>query len=329
MRLPDLVPADIEGALLDLGISGRVRGNEMTALCPNPQHADSSPSWSINVDTGKHHCFSCGFGGSFQWLVQITKGVRAAEASAWIKMQKVRVAFADEPVIEKAAPVTETDLWPFHSPPEDALRERDISLISCMFTETLFDYTKNEWIFVLRDPFNDRVIGWQSKGRGENSSVVNNYPPKMKKASTVFGYRRLKATGDSGPVIVVENPVKVMKFMEYGFPRVVATCGASFTDYQVNELLWPVADEVIFALDNDMAAFRRLSKFLVENPYARDSVSVFNYGNMQKISGAYVHFADDRDPGDLTGPEIVYGVEHRTPGAFTYFEGVDWYTSSN
>lgn len=325
-RLPPLVPADLEGAVRDLGINIlSVKGDEALATCPSPDHFDSSPSWSINLDTGQHHCFSCGFGGSFQWLVQITQGMRSGEAVAWIKTRRIRVGVSPEPEYQAQWVVHESDLYKFTDPPQDALDERQVTDIACMAQEVLFDMEKNEWVFVLRDPWNGRLMGWQTKGRGERSSIVDNYPPKIKKSVTVFGYRHLVETGTDGSVIVVENPVKATKFFSAGLPRAVATCGASFTDYQINELLWPVADEVVFCLDNDSAGHKRVSKFIQDSPYARGQVKVFAYpGAVKKINGAYVHTADDRDPGDLTYEELRAGYANATPAAFTYFRGVDW-----
>jgi hypothetical protein len=322
-KLPDLIPADLEGALLDLGITGRVKGDEMTALCPSPDHLDSSPSWSINLDTGKHHCFSCGFGGSFQWLVQIMKGIRSGEATAWIKMQKVRIGIAEEPLVVKEATVTESDLWPYIPPPFERRSERGISAESCDALEILWDKEKNRWVMVLRDPFTDRLIGWQTKGVGEESSLVDNYPPKVKKATTVFGYRNLKSTGTDGLCVVLENPLKAGLVWDAGYKRVVSTCGSSFTDYQINDLLWPVADEVVLMLDNDAAGHKAMHRFIMQNPYARSSTRVFNY-NAQKINGAYVHTPDGRDPGDLSLDEIRKGIETATPAPFTYFKGLDY-----
>lgn len=324
-KLPDLVPADLEGALTDLGIFGKIRGDEMVALCPNPQHPDSSPSWSINLNTGKHHCFSCGFGGSFQWLVQIMRGVRAGEATAWIKMQKVRIAVADEPEIKTDTLVREADLWEFIPPPFERRSERRISAEACDKLEILWNKAHERWVMVLRDPWTDRLIGWQEKGVGSQSDVVINYPPKVKKSTTVFGYRNLKRQGTDGLCVVLENPLKAGLVYDAGYSRVVSTCGSSFTDYQINDLLWPVADEVVLMLDNDAAGHKAMQRFIMQNPYARNSTRIFNYGTVEKINGAYVHTPDGRDPGDLSPIEIVQGIERATPAPFTYFNGIDWY----
>lgn len=323
IKLPDLVPVDLEGSLLDLGIYVKVRGDEGTALCPAPDHWDSSPSWSINMRTGKHHCFSCGFGGSFQWLVQVSKGVRSGEASAWIKTQRIRIGVPEE-LISREAAIREMDLWPFGPPPPERLEDRRISAESCEALEILWNEEKNRWVFVLRDPWTDRIIGWQEKGTGEDTQLVINYPPKVKKASTVFGYKNLKSLGTDGLCVVLENPVKAGLVWDAGYRRVVSTCGSSFTDFQINDLLWPVADEVILMLDNDAAGHRAVQRFILNNPYARNSTYVFDYGTTRRENGAYIHTPDGRDPGDLSYTEIVNGISKATPAAFTYFEGIDW-----
>jgi hypothetical protein len=138
--LPDVVPADIEQALISLGIDVHVSDNEAVAICPNPQHQDSKPSWSCNLETGMHHCFSCGFGGSFRWLVQVVNGARAGEATAWIRTQKVRLGVQTMDIAVPPPSVHEADMWKFGEPPADALAERDLSLLACKDLEILYDF---------------------------------------------------------------------------------------------------------------------------------------------------------------------------------------------
>lgn len=59
--------ADIAKVMIKLGIAYRQQGDELHALCP--AHVDRKPSWSINLHTGQHHCFSCGWGGGVSMLV--------------------------------------------------------------------------------------------------------------------------------------------------------------------------------------------------------------------------------------------------------------------
>jgi DNA primase len=54
------------------GLTGETRGIEYDMICPNPKHLDSSPSCSVNLETGYWNCFSCGVGGDI-----VDLGVRA------------------------------------------------------------------------------------------------------------------------------------------------------------------------------------------------------------------------------------------------------------
>lgn len=49
-------------AILDnMGNDYNISGDEIKTTCLNPSHEDSNPSFFINMNTGKNHCFSCGY----------------------------------------------------------------------------------------------------------------------------------------------------------------------------------------------------------------------------------------------------------------------------
>lgn len=80
---------DIEKLLDALGIKYERRGRSLVSTCPNPDHRDSDPSWSIvdapgTADHGGHHCFSCKFGGGPWELVIAVRGVDEEEAAAFV-----------------------------------------------------------------------------------------------------------------------------------------------------------------------------------------------------------------------------------------------------
>lgn len=78
--------------LLDrLGIPARRKGRELWARCPS--HDDISPSWSIDEQTGVHHCFGCGWGGTAADLVVLALPLASelawtpADAWHWLQVQ--------------------------------------------------------------------------------------------------------------------------------------------------------------------------------------------------------------------------------------------------
>lgn len=323
-KLPPVVPADVSAALFALGIDHVVHDDEASALCPNPDHDDSSPSWSCNLETGMHNCFSCGFGGSFVKLVATLRGVRYGEATAWVKTRRVRRG-PDAGEIEreeKPRPeVRESDLWQATDPPAWALAQRKISLEAAREFEIQWLPRKECWVFPIRDPRTDKLLGWQEK----NGKIFINRPKDVEKARAVFGMRQLKRLG-SGTVTVVESPLDVARFWMAGVTRAVSTYGIEFSDYQIY-LLWGYADRLVFAPDNDRAGHRKIARWLSENPYRKSETFVFDYGGTfeDDRDRCVLPEGDGRDPGNLTDRELRQGIEWSSPAWRTYFEGVNWW----
>lgn len=73
----------VDEVLRRLGIDYDRRRTELWAKCP--AHKDKSPSWSINGRSGKHNCFSCGFGGTIEQLVAHVLRVTLEDAERWLK----------------------------------------------------------------------------------------------------------------------------------------------------------------------------------------------------------------------------------------------------
>lgn len=80
---------DMELLLKALDIVFERRGANLVAVCPNPDHVDTNPSWTM-VDSpgtwkhGGHRCFSCGFGGGPWELVMAVRGVDEEGASEFV-----------------------------------------------------------------------------------------------------------------------------------------------------------------------------------------------------------------------------------------------------
>lgn len=93
---------DVSRLLDVLGIRAtRARRGKWQAPCPNPEHDDRHPSWSIIDDGGPRHgshwCHSCGFGGGPWELVAAVRGLSLAtddsgrsEAGEWCWKHVIR-----------------------------------------------------------------------------------------------------------------------------------------------------------------------------------------------------------------------------------------------
>lgn len=87
---------DVPGLLAKLGIKATTTGGgKWTAICPNPAHADSSPSWAIIDRPGKkkhgsHHCQACKWGGGPWELAAAIWGCTPREAGALLRESSPR-----------------------------------------------------------------------------------------------------------------------------------------------------------------------------------------------------------------------------------------------
>lgn len=324
------VPADVSAALDELGIEHKIAGDEALGLCPSPDHNDSRPSWSCNLSSGLSHCFSCGWGGSFTRLVAAVRGVRADEADLWVRTHRIThwddaSVSDDEPAPPPAQVVSEADLWECGEPPADELAGRGVSAEAARKLEILWNPRQSCWVFPLRDPDTDRLIGWQEK-KGKH---VRNRPIGLDRHRSVFGLRHLKSTGRDGDAIIGEAPLNAARFLTAGCPRAVATCGIEFTDDQIAVIReWSTG--IMFAQDNDDAGRRKIARWLSSHPEERPFTSVFDYGKSfeDTLLHCVVHpRGDGRDPGDLTDRELRRGVEWASRATDTYFEGINWWDS--
>ena len=314
------VPSDISAALDELGIEHRVHGNEAEAPCPSPDHHDRKPSWSCNLKTGEHHCFSCGFGGSFTRLVSLVRAIRFDEADLWVRTHRVthqgtgtEIDHARE---QRITEVRESDLWRCTEPPADELAKRRVSREAARQAEILWD--GRGWVFPIRDPGTDRLIGWQIK-RGK---TVRNRPAGMLRPTALSGLRHARSAAGPGPVIVSESPLNAARFVTAGYPVSVATYGIEFTDAQM-DVVFSLGRPVLFAQDNDAAGQKKIARWLHEHPLERQRCSIFDYGSVfeDSVTHAYIHPAGDgRDACDLLDSEITQGIEYATSARRSRFE---------
>jgi hypothetical protein len=284
-RSSNPLPSDIALTLPELGIDiEKITRGEAWALCPNPKHFDHEASWSINIDTGQHYCFSCGWGGNFLILVKARQRYSEDEdAEVWIRqhggidvaIKKLRGDRAYEK--QQAEEVHEADLAFFEDPPKWALKERDIDLYSAREFGVRWDPARDCWIFPVRDPETGVLRGWQSKGR-----KMLNFPEHLEKADTLFGYHLL---GDTA--YLEESPIDPVRLHTYNIDGAVSGYG------------------VHVCLDNDAAGRRK----------ERDLWTRYR-SQIRMLFANYDHVQDDnykKDHGEMTPDEIDWSLTNAIP----------------
>jgi len=308
---------DVPAALEALGIEYDERGHEANALCPahlaRTGKADNSPSWWINIETGQHLCFSCGYKGN---LAQLVCDVNEFYIEGWDKRFRYDYDTAQqwlaqihsipiEQLLEmvKAIPnrleaypkpleMSEARLAVFVEPPTEALAARDLTEESAQAYGVLWDEAKKMWILPLREPHFNRLMGWQEKGTVDRT--FRNRPAGLQRAKTLFGVD----VQDDNLVIIVESPLDCLRIHSAGQVGALATCGTTLSEEQIK--LIRRSDKVICAFDNpevDKAGKKASDEM---RKFARKygiNLFFFNYGGSNK-----------KDPGEMTDEEILWGI---------------------
>lgn len=281
------VPGDVLGSMEELGIEvARISNGEAWALCPGHPSRINKPNyhpdkWSVNIDTGQHSCFSCGFHGSFVYLVQEVTGYDRDDAEHWVRgrggVTRLRRILADSQGraarVEPDARVrawNEARLALFTDPPYAARLGRRVSAGAVEHYGVLWDSDDN-WILPIRDPHTGSLWGYQEKGQG----WFNNKPYGVPKAETLFGIESFQ-----GPTaILLESPLDCLRLYTAGVYGGLASYGVQVSDAQL-ELLFDRAETVIFALDNDEVGMKKMWE--LRNRYLRSGrkIKFINYSHI-------------------------------------------------
>jgi hypothetical protein len=305
---------DIPVVLSALGIDFDERGHEANALCPMHKvrtgKADNSPSWWINSETGMHICFSCGYKGNLAQLVcdvnefytsawGVVDGYDYETARTWLSqvseipierlLDMVKALPNRIEAVPKPLEMSEARLAVFVSPPAEELAKRNITAEIAEQYGILWDEKKKNWILPLREPENNKLMGWQEKGTVHRTFF--NRPGGLQKSRTLFGIENQ----NEDVVIVVESPLDTARIASAGFPGAVAICGSSISEDQVK--LLRRSDKIIAAFDNDAAGYKASEELRKLARKYGLNLFFFSY----PYSGA-------KDPGDLTDEEIIWGI---------------------
>lgn len=292
---------EMEETLERLGLEViSIRGSELQGYCPahlqRTGHPDNNPSWWINAETGAHICFSCQFKGGLYSLVSYIQGIEYEDAKSWVDSSdrnlSAALAKATRPkeIFQEQTHITESMLSAFTDPPELALRSRGLSAKAAAYYEVLWDNNNSNWITVIRDPYTNKLMGWQEKG--SVSRYFKNYPTGVQKSTALFGYQQY----NGGDMVVVESPLDVVRLASVGVLGGVSTYGAVISMAQLNIIRG--ATRIIFALDNDEAGRSASLSMLDLCKKMGTEAWFFNYSK-----------TDQKDVGGMSRDEILSGIE--------------------
>jgi hypothetical protein len=296
---PLWVPGDVLKCLDELGIHVlRITGDEAVARCPGHLRMvgkeDNDPSWSVNIESGVHNCFACGFRGPFAAVVREVLDLPSNEADAWVRargsLDRVEQLLTGGYISELTpqppkAPINEADLALCVPPPRDVLRSRNVTGEAAAAFGILYDRLKDCWITPIRDPVTRKLWGWQEK------AVVGRYfrnrPRQVEKSRTLFG---LDQPSPGRQAIIVEAPLDAAVIRSAGIPGALSSFGAGISDAQM-QIVLEQFDTLILALDNDPDG-RKNTERVYANWHRRLRILVMPY--LVKV----------KDPGEMEYDDI-------------------------
>lgn len=294
---PNPLPSDILLTLpeLNIEIEKISKKGEAWAVCPNPKHPDRKASWSINLDSGEHNCFSCGWGGTFFYLVEQVTRLDDEKTESWIRKRggidvarkKLRGEKAFTP--KQAEEITEADLALFSERiPKWALTDRDIIQESCEAYGTLWDDREDAWILPVRNPVTGLLWGWQFKAKRK----FLNHPDALEKSLALYGYHLLGETA-----YVEESPLDCNRLWTYSIEGAVSSYGVHISDEQMDLLVeHPKVKRVVMCLDNDKAGREQERKVWTE------------YRHRTRLYFANYDGIDAKDHGEMTPEEMEFSI---------------------
>lgn len=282
------IPGDVLACLEELGIEvARIVHEEAWALCPGHferrgKYNNRPDKWSINTETGQHSCFSCGFKGSFVYLVQEVKGYDRSDAEQWVRsrggVSRLRRILADPEGRtgglqgdDWVQPWNEARLALFDAPPHSALDGRRVSAGAVSHYGVLWDPKKNNWILPIRSPYTGELWGYQEKGEG----WFCNKPGRVPKGDTLFGIEVLRGS----TAIVLESPLDCLRLYTAGISGAVSSYGVQISDKQL-DLLFDRAEIVIFALDNDTVGLNKMRSLRERYLRSGRRIKFINYSHI-------------------------------------------------
>lgn len=307
--------ADFAKLAYELGIKGRIAGNQMYSRCP--LHKDRTPSFSLNLRTGVWTChYGCGpeTGRDFAKLVQLVLECSAREAEQWIVVnwkkpdvqqlytRIIEMLSSDAPSANPEQSTVDEDYFlalPKNVLPVEFLH-RGFSWDVIRKFDIRWDSAREAVVIPVYDHVGDfrgvvarlmRPKPWQ--GKYDNTAG-------MAKNHILFG---LGPQHTAGAIILVEGPLDAIWIQQCGYSA-VAMFGTQLSQEQIRLLqVWRV-NEIVLLLDNDEAGAKAQSRI---GQQLRSSGWLFS----QITTAAYP--PGKKDANECTPEELTQMLVARSP----------------
>ena len=267
-----------------------VKGNnpsEIQMKCTNPNHEDSSPSLSFNLDKNIFNCWSCGFrGGATKFLASIGETeIISLESKQPHKINKLKDKLSSMRGLEAISIPEDAHMF---AQPYRAISEKTYKEFRAFTTQEMFliDYL----CFPIYQFGKLRFIEGRAIKNLEKESKYSRKPGSAKIADVMFPLDKLQNTYH---VILVEGLFDMLNLWDLGYENVLCLFGAhSFNKEKLNILDNFGITKVTLILDPDKAgqsAAEKIEKFLDTRNIICDNVIL----------------PQGKDPGNLTIEQAI------------------------
>ncbi len=256
------VKADIPDVLDRLGLKYEIKGSELFALCPNPEHNDQHVgTWSIRDErggdnNGLYHCFACAWSGSVFDLVRTVVGCGFNEAVEFVggsaKLEDVD-PFTDADFSEYLKPIRKWKPVEMDRPPVQEIVEGSVCqryLAGRGVTKSdieywgLADWRQRGRVFVPLTREGE-LISWLARTySGAEKKVL--YPEGPQRWA-MFGLSRVDVK--VGRLHLAEGWLDAIRLAQAGFANVVGVGGSMLTAEKALDLSW--SEDIMVWMDGD------------------------------------------------------------------------------
>lgn len=305
---PDQVAALCEQTLNDV----RIRGNEVSALCPF--HDEKTPSWGMKLEPPyPHFCFGCHSTGTlYSFLVKVVRLPHDRARDICFAMDGTAAMAANDPkrlmIDGKAAPPMswdDTEILRYPEADEWQRPHRWLTQGRGLVDETIrrlglrYDATQKRVLFF----WYDGQVFHGATGRyiGSRTGIPKTLP--------YFGLKKgrfpyVPARKFEKKMIVVEGEMDAAKVYQAGYRNVMAL-GMGSANQAVRTAILRGTNEIVLFFDNDQAG----------RSLFNDVRSTFACIDLKHVPWE----SYKTDPGDLTAPEIENCIEAAKKLAFDIF----------
>jgi DNA primase len=220
----------------------KIRGEEIRASCPfSKRHLgghDRTPSFSINIDKGVYHCFSCNSSGTIEELVATILEIPISSAFEVLQewgFDKLSRKLREKRVEKERPEVLPEGLLLYFDKVDNEFAEiyrGDVDGQDC-------------WVHPVRNRESNLVGAIARSVEGRWHKVLWNTPKKL----YLYGEDLVET---EEPIVIVEGPKDAISLRKSGLKNVVALMGVSISNEQVEKLLSLSSNFVVW-LDRDKA----------------------------------------------------------------------------